>query len=87
MYTCSKPSAINQARRLEKLFFLFKEFFLISRRRIRESAPLIYFQKFGGDILCRIHLEQIAEQITRVAYVVIAVKEHKYSTNSCWQQQ
>lgn len=57
MHTRSKPSAINQARRLEKLFFLFKKFFLIRRRRIEESAPLIYFQKFGSDVLFRIHLD------------------------------
>ena len=54
MYTCSKPSTINEARRLEKLFFLFTK---IRRRRILESAPLIYFQKLGGDVLFKIHLD------------------------------
>lgn len=55
MHTCSKPSAINQARGLEKLVFLFNKFNLILRGRILEIAPFIYFQKFGGDVLIRIH--------------------------------
>ena len=57
MYTCSKPSAINEARRLEELFFLLKKLFLILRWRILEIAPFIYFQKLGGDVLFRIHLD------------------------------
>ena len=62
---------------MENLFFLYIFLIYSLGWRILESAPLIYFQEFGGDILFRIHLDADSRTNQTVTYVVIAVKEHK----------